>query len=457
MKNVISSIIILAFAMSAGSCHIYQSYKRPEMSVDNGLFRQGDVSADTVSIATVSWKEFFADEKLKTLIETGLENNTDLQIAHLRVNEAEAVLMAANLSFLPSVFFNPDASITHSKASGTEKSYTLAGSASWEIDLFGKLRNARKGSEAALYQSKAYSQAVRAQLIATIANSYYTLLMLDEQLSISQRTSENWGSYLHTLNALKKNGTVNQAEISQAEASKLQTDASVLSIQQQIQSVENSLSVLLGNSPGEIDRNTLSEQKFPVEMSTGVPLDLLRNRPDIIEAEWALAQAYYTTNEARAAFYPSITLSGSAGWTDGSGLAIANPSGWLFSAVGSLLQPLFNKGQNIAQLKISKAQQEEALLAFKQSILNAGAEVNDALTQWQTAQKRFELDCQQIKSLQTAEKSTKLLMEHGTTNYLEVLIAQQSLLQAELTRVEDKFNEIQGIINLYHALGGGNS
>lgn len=163
MKNVISSIIILAFAMSAGSCHIYQSYKRPEMSVDNGLFRQGEASADTVSIATVSWKEFFSDEKLKTLIETGLENNTDLQIAHLRVNEAEAVLMAANLSFLPSVFFNPDASITHSKASGTEKSYTLAGSASWEIDLFGKLRNARKGSEAALYQSKAYSQAVRAQ------------------------------------------------------------------------------------------------------------------------------------------------------------------------------------------------------------------------------------------------------------------------------------------------------
>ena len=260
------------------------------------------------------------------------------------MNEAEAVLMAANLSFLPSVFFNPDASITHSKASGTEKSYTLAGSASWEIDLFGKLRNARKGSESALYQSKAYSQAVRAQLIATIANSYYTLLMLDEQLSISQRTSENWGSYLHTLNALKKNGTVNQAEISQAEASKLQTDASVLSIRQQIQSVENSLSVLLGNSPGEIDRNTLSEQKFPVEMSTGVPLDLLRNHPDIIEAEWALAQAYYTTNEARAAFYPSITLSGSAGWTDGSGLAIANPGGWLFSAVGSLLQPLFNKG-----------------------------------------------------------------------------------------------------------------
>lgn len=454
MKKI--AIYILT-VMSLSGCHIYGTYERPDVSSLTGdsLYRQQECVEDTSSLAALSWKELFTDPKLQSLIETGLKNNTDLRIAHLKVQEAEATLLSSKLSFLPSLTLNGDGTISSFAGSSPDKTYSIAGAASWEIDLFGKLRNAKKGAQAALYQSRAYSQAVQTQLIATIANSYYTLLMLDEQYSISESTSANWEDYLRALKSMKKNGTVNEAEISQAEASLLQIQASVLSLEKEIQSVENSLSVLLGNVPGNIERGAMSEQVFPQEVSVGVPLQLLRNRPDVMQAEWALAQAYYTTNEARSAFYPSITLSGTAGWTNSGGAGIVNPGDWLLKAVGSLVQPLFNRGTNIARLKISKAQQEEALLSFQQSILNAGAEVNDALVQWQTAQKRLVLDRGQVETLQSAVKSTQLLMKYGTTNYLEVLVAQQTLLQAELTQAEDKFDEIQGIINLYHALGGG--
>ena len=398
---------------------------------------------------------YITDPLLQQHIDSGLKNNADMRIALLKVKEAEAALLSSKMTYLPSLSLGADGSVGQFKGESTPKSYSLAMSASWEIDLFGKILNEKRGAEAVLWQNTSYSQAVQTQLIATIANSYYMLLMLDEQLAISRRTSENWSDYVRTLQALKTFGTVNDAAIAQAEASQLSLEGSVLSLQQQIQSVENSLSVLLGKVPGRIERTSLDEQNFPTELSAGVPLQLLGNRPDIRQAEATLAQAYYATNVARAAFYPNISLSGTAGWTNSGGAGIVNPGGWLLNAVGSLLQPIFNRGQNIANLKIAKAQQEEALISFQQSILDAGAEVNDALTQWQTAQQRLVLDEKQIASLQRAVKSTQLLMDYGSTNYLEVLIAQQDLLQAELTMVEDKFNEIQGVINLYHALGGG--
>ena len=219
--------------------------------------------------------------------------------------------------------------------------------------------------------------------------------------------------------------------------------------------MENSLSALLGKAPQAIVRGTLSEQIFPDSLSTGVPLQLLSRRPDVRQSEVQLAVAYYATNSARSAFYPSITLGGSAGWTNSAGAVVANPGQWLLTAVGSLVQPIFNKGKNIANLKIAKAQQEEALLMFRQSLLDAGTEVNDALVQWQTAKERIILDEQQAASLKSALKSSELLMKYSSQNYLEVITARQSLLQAELNTVADRFDEIQGVINLYHALGGG--
>ena len=455
MKKLIILYCISAW-VGLGACSVYKSYERPDMPVVDSLYRQAAAtSADTTSIASLSWRELFTDLKLQALIETGLQNNTDLNIARLKVTEAEATLMTSRLAYLPSISFEPSGTLRSVDGNAMTKSYDIAASASWEVDIFGKLTNAKRGAKAALEQSEAYRQAVQTQLIATIANSYYSLLMLDAQLDISERTAAIWGENVRAMKALKAAGDATELAVAQSEASKLSVDASIASLRQQIDQMENTLTALLGIAPQKIDRTTIGEQRFPTELAAGVPLQLLQRRPDVRQSEAALAQAFYATNAARAAFYPSITLSGSAGWTNAAGAAITNPGQWLFTAVGSLVQPLFNRGRNIANLRIAKAQQEEALLSFRQSLLDAGTDVNNALIQWQTARQRQQIDQQQILSLESTVRSSELLMQYSSQNYLEVLTARQTLLQAELTAVSDRFDEIQGVINLYHALGGG--
>lgn len=452
MKRIIIGLLLLT---GLSGCHIYRTYERPELSGVDSLYRVPAMTEDTMSLADFSWKELFTDTVLQQLIEKGIANNTDLNIARLKVREAEALLTSSKLAYLPSVSLTPQGTIKSIEGNSPTKTYNLAASADWELDIFGRLTNAKREAKAVLEQSQAYKQAVQTQLIATIANSYYTLLMLDKQLDISRRTAEIWAENLRVMKALKKAGQTTEMAVAQIEASKLSVDASLLSLEQQITEVENSLSSLLGVVPQRIDRSTLDMQSFPDTLSVGVPLQLLQRRPDVRQSEAALAEAFYTTNRAYSAFYPAITLSGSAGWTNAAGAIISNPGEWLFSAVGALVQPLFNRGQNIANLKVAKARQEEALLTFRQTLLNAGTEVNDALLQWQVARRRLDLDRQQIISLQSAVRSSELLMRHSSQNYLEVLTAHQTLLDAELSAVSDRFEEIQGVINLYHALGGG--
>ena len=469
MKRIIIGLLLLT---GLSGCHIYRTYERPELSGVDSLYRVPAMTEDTMSLADFSWKELFTDTVLQQLIEKGIANNTDLNIARLKVREAEALLTSSKLAYLPSVSLTPQGTISKLaylpsvsltpqgtiksiEGNSPTKTYNLAASADWELDIFGRLTNAKREAKAVLEQSQAYKQAVQTQLIATIANSYYTLLMLDKQLDISRRTAEIWAENLRVMKALKKAGQTTEMAVAQIEASKLSVDASLLSLEQQITEVENSLSSLLGVVPQRIDRSTLDMQSFPDTLSVGVPLQLLQRRPDVRQSEAALAEAFYTTNRAYSAFYPAITLSGSAGWTNAAGAIISNPGEWLFSAVGALVQPLFNRGQNIANLKVAKARQEEALLTFRQTLLNAGTEVNDALLQWQVARRRLDLDRQQIISLQSAVRSSELLMRHSSQNYLEVLTARQTLLDAELSAVSDRFEEIQGVINLYHALGGG--
>ena len=452
MKRIIIGLLLLT---GLSGCHIYRTYERPELSGVDSLYRVPAMTEDTMSLADFSWKELFTDTVLQQLIEKGIANNTDLNIARLKVREAEALLTSSKLAYLPSVSLTPQGTIKSIEGNSPTKTYNLAASADWELDIFGRLTNAKREAKAVLEQSQAYKQAVQTQLIATIANSYYTLLMLDKQLDISRRTAEIWAENLRVMKALKKAGQTTEMAVAQIEASKLSVDASLLSLEQQITDVENSLSALLGVVPQRIDRSTLDMQSFPDTLSVGVPLQLLQRRPDVRQSEAALAEAFYTTNRAYSAFYPAITQSGSAGWTNAAGAIISNPGEWLFSAVGALVQPLFNRGQNIANLKVAKARQEEALLTFRQTLLNAGTEVNDALLQWQVARRRLDLDRQQIISLQSAVRSSELLMRHSSQNYLEVLTARQTLLDAELSAVSDRFEEIQGVINLYHALGGG--
>lgn len=447
-KLIISS---LAACLLAG-CGIYKPYSRPEVETD-GLYREIPTE-DTVTIASLSWRELFTDEHLQTLIEKGLEQNTDLHIARLRVEEAEAVLKNARLSYLPSVSLSPEGGINRYDGV-TAKTYNLGASASWEIDIFGKVTNAKRGAWAALNGSWAYQQAVQTQLVATIANSYYMLLMLDRQLAINNSTLVTWEKSVKVLEALKQSGKSNDAAVLQARANRMTLESSILSLRQNIHETENALSTLLAMPAQAIERGTLDRQRFPEELSVGMPLQLLANRPDVKQAENTLAQAFYATNAARAAFYPSITLSGTLGWTNNGGGAILNPGKWLLGAIGTMTQPLFNKGINHTNLKIAKAQQEEATLLFRQSLLDAGKEVNDALTGWQTARQRVEIDNNQIALLQEAVRKTEILMRHSPTTYLEVLTAQQSLLAAELTGAQDRFDEIQSVILLYHALGGG--
>lgn len=453
MKFAYYTFILLWAVCLMTGCSIYKPYSRPEVQTE-GLYRDLEETRDTASIATLGWRNLFSDKNLQALIDKGLERNTDLRVAHTRVKAAEAVLMNARLSYLPSVVLAPDGSISGTEGAKAIKTYNLAASASWEIDLFGKVTNAKREALAALEGSRAYRQAVETQLIATIANSYYMLLMLDRQLIISEQTLITWKETEHSIEALKRAGKSNDAAVLQAKANRLALEASVVSIRKSIRETENVLSALLADTSHDIMRGALQKQQFPDTLSAGLPIQLLANRPDVRQAEWNLAQAYYATNAARSAFYPSLTLSGSIGWTNNVGGVVVNPGSWLFSAVGSLMQPLFNKGTNIANLRQAKARQEEALLLFQQSLLDAGKEVNNALTRWQSARIRMDYVNQQIMTLQEAVRKTELLMQHTSTNYLEVLTARQRLLEAELTQAQDKFEEIQGVIDLYHAVGG---
>ena len=456
--NMLRHTLIVFAAVMLASCGIYTNYERPAQAVADmdSLYRPEARPDTTRSIATLRWEELFTDTCLQQLIRQGLAANADLAVARLQVEEAQATLRQSKLAYLPSVQLEPAGTLSSFDGQKTQKTYSVGASASWEIDLFGKLRNSKRQALASLLASDAYRQAMQTQVVATVADSYYALLMLDEQIRITEQTAESWREYVRSLSALMQAGQADRATLAQAEASRLAAESSLLSLQQQAIEQENALCVFVGLTPRRLERGTMDGQHFPSHFSVGVPLDLLSRCPDVRQAEANLMQAFYATNSARAAFYPSITLSGSAGWTNSGGAAVANPGAWLLQAVGSLVQPLFNRGQNLANLKIAKAQQEEAVLQFRQSLLDAGNEVNNALAQCQTARERIRLDNGQVEQLTITLGDTELLMENSAdTNYLQVLTARQSLLSAQLAVASDRYDEIQGVIELYHALGGG--
>ena len=363
------------------------------------------------------------------------------------MKEAVAALLSARWALLPGANFTA--------SGGVPASFSAKADVSWDADIFGSLRNSKRKAAAAMEQSKAYEQAVQTQLIASIANSYYSLIMFDEQLAISERTLKTWEENIRTLEALKRAGKTNEAAVLQAKASKLNVEASMLTLEKERLAMENSFCALIGIVPMSIERGVLKDQEFPEELSVGVPVQLMSNRPDVRQAELALEQAFYNTNIARAAFYPRLILSGALGWTTGSGQITLDPGAIIANAIGSLTQQIFGKGVNKARLQTAQAQLEAAGYNFRQSLLDAGVEVNNAISMWQTAKKRVELDQKQVLNLQAAVWNTQLLMKYGNANYLEVLSAQKNLLNAELSEISDRFDEIRSVINLYHALGGG--
>lgn len=436
---------------------LYTPYARPEVDIDS-LYAKSDsiaapLAADTATLAAKPWRELFTDTCLQALIAEGLEQNTDAAVARLKIEEAQAVLTQARKGHLPTVALTPQAGISRYNGE-TKATYGLGGIVSWEADIFGRVANTKWSAETALESSQAYLQAVEAQLVGTIAESYYTLLLLDEQRAISRRTLQNWDETIVTLEALVEAGRANDVAVRQARASRSALEASIESLEESVGLTENSLSALLGRPSSRIRRSTLAAQAFPDELAIGLPVQLLGHRPDVRQAERELAKAYYATNLARAAFYPTLTLSGTVGWTNNGG-AVVNPGKWLANAVAQLTAPLLNRGVNTANLKVAEAQQQEALLRFRQALLDAGGEVNDALTQWQTAGKRIEHDLRQIDDLEAATEKTRLLVRYTSATYLEVLTAQQALLNAQLTLAQDRAIRIQSVVHLYHALGGG--
>ena len=452
MKKI---ILMSAAALTLSSCGIYKKYQ-PATTVPDQLYGEElSAATDTASFGNLTWKEVFTDPYLQTLIDSALVRNTDMQTAHLKIKEAEAALLSARLAYVPSLNFTPQGTVSSFDGGKASQTYSIPVAASWEIDIFGKLTNAKRQALAGYEQTKEYAQAVKTQLVAGVANTYYTLLMLDAQYEIAVETETAWKASVETTRAMKEAGMVTEAALAQTEATYYSVCTTVHDLKEQINQAQNSLCLLLAETPRTIERGKLAGQQFPESFSVGIPLQMLSNRPDVRSAEQSLAQAFYGTNAARAAFYPTITLSGSAGWTNSAGGMIVNPGKFLASAVASLTQPLFNRAANIAQLRIAKAQQEEAQLAFEQTLLNAGVEVNEAVDQYQTAPNKANLYEKQVAALETAATSTQLLMQHGNTTYLEVLTAQQSLLSAQLNQVANRFTEIQGIITLYQALGGG--
>lgn len=457
MKKIVLFAIIIALT---SSCSIYRKYQRPEDLPVDSLFRADLIDttagADTSFLGYIPWNEMFTDPYLQDLINTGLRHNVDLQSAILRVEQAKAQLSAAKWAYAPSLNLTPQGGLNSVNAEKATWSYNLGGAVSWDIDLFGSLLNSKRGAQATLLQQQAYQQAVRSQIIGAIANSYYALLMMDEQVRINGETVDIWKENVRTMEAMLKVGKTNESAVTQARANLYALEASYADLLRQQRETENSICTLLGQPYFPIERGTLAEQTIPEDITAGVPLQLLSNRPDVMQAEMAYASSYYTTNMARSAFYPGLNLSGTAGWTTSVGQAIADPAGFLLSALGQLTVPIFNHGQLRANLKVSKAEEEIARLNYRQALLNAGEEVNNALFAIQTNETMLEKHQAQCKDLEKALISTESLYRNSSgTSYLELLTAQQSLLSAQTSAINDRYALLQSVVTLYQALGGG--
>lgn len=459
MKSFNIIIMVSAAALLSG-CGIYGKYERPEVDAA-GIVR--DVTSntdtlavtDTTSFGNLPWKSVFTDPALQSLIEKGLENNTDLLNAALNVKMVEAQLMAAKLAFVPSFTFSPQGTISSWDGNKATKTYSLPVNASWSIDLFGNLLNQKRSAQMALLATKDYQLVVKTNLIANVANAYYTLLMLDKQLEIVNNmvglTKETWD--MMKLQKDFKGGK--ETSVQSAEANYYSVLAQAADLKRQIRETENSLSLLLGQRAQYIERGKIDDQNLPVEFSTGVSLQMLNNRPDVHYAEMILAQCFYNTQAARSKFYPNITISGSGAFTNSAGAGIVNPGKWLLSAVGSLVQPIFQNGQLIAGLKVAKAEQEQAYNTWQNAVLSAGSEVSNALVLYNSSDEKSKLEAKQVESLRKNVEYTKDLFQSAGSTYLEVITAQQSLLNAELAKVQDDFYKMQAVVNLYYALGGG--
>jgi NodT family efflux transporter outer membrane factor (OMF) lipoprotein len=457
MKKV---IIISSAVLLLSSCGLYNKYERPDVNT-SGLIRDAVSDADTLVLNTdpnfgqLPWREVFTDPMLQSLIETALENNTDLRNAALNVKMMEDMLKVAKLAFLPSVTFAPSGTLSSFDGAAATKTYQLPISASWNVDLFGNILSQKRSTQMKLLQSKDYQVAVQTNIVCGIANLYYTLMMLDEQLAIvtdmEVLTKETWDM----MKLQMQLGRARSTSVQSAEANYYNVQAQAVDLRRQIREMENSMSLLLNEAGHQIVRGKLYNQSLPQKFSAGVGIQLLSNRADVHAAEMALAQCFYDVETARSKFYPNINITGTAMFTNSGGGAIVNPGKWLLSAVGSLTQPIFQHGAIVAGLKVAQAQQEQAFNTWQNIILKAGNEVSNALLLYNSSDEKSQLEAKQVEVLTKNVGDTKQLYTSSGSTYLEVIQAETSLLNARISKVKDDFSKMQAVVNLYQALGGG--
>lgn len=465
-RNYIKGIVLAGVVLTLGlsSCQVVNKYKTPD--VDDAYLYRSINSDDTTTIANIPWREYFTDPYLQQMIEEGLQQNFDLRIAYTRIKQAEASLGMARAAYFPSAALAGQ--VQHSRYSVTNEGkkdvlgvtsnqYSLGIAVQWEADIWGKINRQHRAKYAQFLSSYAYRNLIQTSLISNIAISYYSLLALDEQLKITKEMVSILEESVETMQALMDAGMLNGAAVEQSKSLLYSTQVSVPGLESQIRQLENSLSVMLGRKPEAVLRRTLQEQTVPTRLSYGVPTQMLANRPDVMQAELGFRSAFEMTNVAQASFYPSITLnSGSMIGFGASALSsFFKPENLFASIIGGLTQPLFAKNQLMGQLKISKAQQEEALLSFQKTVLSAGQEVSDILFTFESSLKKNEVRTKQVEATSTAVYYTQELLKAGEANYTEVLSAEQNLLQAQLGQVSDKLEQLQATVNLYRALGGG--
>ena len=461
MKKTVIYMALASVLLSGCKAYhsLYDDYERPEVKTDNVVIIPIDdnaylSSADSTGFGNLPWRSVFTDANLQTIIERTLANNPDLLNAALNIDMAEAQLKAAKLAYLPSVAFAPQGSITHfGTHTKATQAYTLPIAASWNVDLFGNLRSQKNAAQVALLQTKDYELAVKTGLICNAANLYYTLLMLDKQMEIvadmQKLTKDTWDM----MKLQMELGRTRSTSVQSAEAAYYSVLTQSASLKGQIREVENSLSLLMGEPAHAITRSTLASQSLPESYAKGVGINMLANRPDVHANEMALAQCFYGVETARSRFYPSITISPTGAFTNNNGLV--NPGKILLSLVGQLTQPIFANGQLKAGLRVAEAQYKQAYNTWQNSILSAGSEVSNALVQYNSADEKSKLEEKQIEVLKKNVEHTQLLFRQSSSTYLEVISAQQNLLNAEISKVQDDFSKMQAVVNLYYALGGG--
>ncbi len=458
MNKLFKIFLPALMAIMLSGCHIYKKYELPaeQSSIVADYKKAMEAAPDSSSLPYLSWEKVFTDPLLQKYINMALEANTDLDDARKNVEIAQAQLKGAKLSYFPAIAFSPNGGTASYGGSHMDWSYTLPLSASWEIDVFGKILNRKRGAKVSVEQMRDYEQAVRSQIICGVANTYYALVLLQQQLDLTKRTSVIWKDQVESMKLMKEAAYVNEAAVVQSAAQYWSIMSSIPDIEQAIHETNNTLSVLLHSYPQEWEVTNNLDFTLPVDISKGVPMNYLAVRPDVHAAERGLAAAYYTTNSARAAFYPNLTISAQGGFTNLLGSLIKNPGEWFIQLAGQLAAPIFSRGQNIATLEVAKAKQKQAMNAFEKTVLSASSDVSDALSNYRNNHEKREYILNQIDNLEkSVEYTQELLTLDQKTTYLEVLTAQSSLLSAQLASLQCWHNKVAAMISLYQAVGGG--